>query len=138
MLCRGGATLSLGGAVAPAKKKIYPLECVRKLIGTPYVGHLAPHISPFSQLKAISFRLVFSQLKAFSFRPLQFQPFILQIKQKVGPLRAFAAVQLNNYITILATPKHKKKGCSNGAIPKIFLLFATVHIYLQMCTVAQS
>ena len=39
---RGGATLSLGGAVAPAKKKIYPLECVRKLIGPPYVGHLAP------------------------------------------------------------------------------------------------
>ena len=39
---RGGATLSLGGAVAPAKKKKYPLECVRKLIGPPYVGHLAP------------------------------------------------------------------------------------------------
>ena len=47
--CRGRATLSLGGAVAPAKKKKYPLEVVRKLIGPPYVGYLAPsylHHSP--------------------------------------------------------------------------------------------
>ena len=30
------------GGRGPCKKKKYPLECVRKLIGPPYVGHLAP------------------------------------------------------------------------------------------------
>ena len=38
------------GGRGPCKKKnIYPLEVVRKLIGPPYVGHLAPsylHHSP--------------------------------------------------------------------------------------------
>ena len=40
----------LGGPWPLQKKKKYPLECVRKLIGPPYVGHLAPPISHHSPI----------------------------------------------------------------------------------------
>ena len=43
-------------------------------------------------------------------------------------LRAFAAVQLNSYIAILATPKHKKESCSSGGKAKNFSFSTTVYI----------
>ena len=42
------------------------------------------------------------------------------ISMKSTELRALATIKLNSYITILASPKHKNKCCSSGAIGKIF------------------
>ena len=43
--------------------------------------------------------------------------------------RALAAVKLNSYIAILASPIHKNPRYSSGAIGKKFYLLATVHNY---------
>ena len=42
------------------------------------------------------------------------------ISMKSIELRALVAIKLNSYIAILASPKHKNKCCSSGAIGKIF------------------
>ena len=53
-------------------------------------------------------------------------------------LRTLTAVELNNYIVILTLLKHKNPHYSNGAKGKIFTFIATMHIYKQMCTVAEG
>ena len=45
-------------------------------------------------------------------------------------IRALAAVELNNYIAILAPPNTQKNPYSSGAILNFFSSIATVHIYL--------
>ena len=51
-----------------------------------------------------------------------------QYKQMMHALRAFTAVELNSYMTILAPPKHKNHSFSSGAKGIFFSFIATVHI----------
>ena len=43
-------------------------------------------------------------------------------------------MELNSYIIILISPKHKKPPSSSGAKAIFFSFIAIVHIYLWMCT----
>ena len=47
-------------------------------------------------------------------------------------------MQVNSYIAILATPKHKIPRYSSGAKGKIFTFIATVQSYIRLYTIAEK
>ena len=75
----------------------------------------------------------FKKLHKYGLDPMIVCKTMLSRLNAISIIRAFAAMQLNSYITILATPKHKKESCNSRVKPKNFSFSTTV----QMCMVAQ-
>ena len=106
-----------------------PIRPCGPLLAMPNLG---PLHSPIKKLKPITWPR-FAQIQDSSpnsrFNKSNKSKKLIQVQEikklqnkshKLKIIRALATVKLNNYITILASPKHKNTYCSSGAITKIF------------------